>query len=170
MKNLMLPFLIFMVVAPLFSIAQDNSKGRPSPPKVFETVAGKTKISIQYNAPSVKGREIWGKLVPYKKIWRTGANEATTFECDGDLMVEGKLLPKGKYALFTIPDKTEWIIIFHSNTNQWGTYEYKQEGDVLRVNVKAVPAAAFQEQLLFTSIPNGIAIVWENLSVPIMIK
>lgn len=166
----MLSFIVLIGMSPLFSIAQDNNKGRPSPPKVFETVAGKTNISIRYNAPSVKGREIWGKLVPYKKIWRTGANEATTFECDSDLMVEGKLLPKGKYALFTIPEKNEWTIIFHSNANQWGAYEYKQEGEVLRVNVKPVTAAAFQEQLLFTSIPNGIAIVWENLSVPILIK
>jgi hypothetical protein len=170
MKISMVSFLLFLIVSPMFSIAQDNSKGRPSPPKVFETNVGQAKIIIQYNAPSVKGREIWGKLVPFKKIWRTGANEATTFECDADLMVEGKILPKGKYALFTIPDKSEWIVIFHRNTTQWGTYEYKQEGDVLRVNVKPVPASAFQEQLLFTSIPNGIAIVWENLSVPISVK
>jgi hypothetical protein len=168
-RSLVITFLVLLTL-PIFSQAQDGNKGRPSPPKVYETTAGGGKISIHYNAPSVKGREIWGKLVPYKKIWRTGANEATTFESDVDLLIEGQLLPKGKYALFTIPDKTEWTIIFHSNVNQWGVYEYKEEGDVLRVKVKPLQSTSFQEQLLFTSVPDGIAIVWENLSVPFTIK
>lgn len=170
MKRAFNVFILFLFALPLFSCAQEGNKGRPSPPKVFDTIAAGAKISIHYNAPSVKGREIWGKLVPYKKVWRTGANEATIFESDVDLMVEGQLLPKGKYALFTIPDKAEWTIIFHSNVNQWGVYEYKEEGDVLRIKVIPTPSVAFQEQLLFTSVPNGIAIVWENLSVPFSIK
>jgi hypothetical protein len=164
-------FLVILFSSISFFVdAQDQTKGRPSPPKELKTSVGSVNIIIKYNAPSVKGREIWGKLVPYKKVWRTGANEATTFECDGDLKVQGQLLPKGKYALFTIPDKSEWIIIFHSNPDQWGNYEYKQDGDVIRVNAVPVKRSSSQEQLLFSSSSDGISIDWEEISVPLTIK
>lgn len=168
--SLKLSILFLLVSFSISSNAQNKNNGRPSPPMVLQTKIGSVNVTINYGAPSVKGREIWGKLVPYKKIWRTGANEATTFECDGDLKVEGQLLPKGKYALFTIPEKSEWTIIFNRQSEQWGTYEYKEESDVLRVKTEPVKLTVFQEQLLFSATSEGIAINWEALSVPITIN
>ena len=84
--------------------------------------------------------------------------------------MQGQLLPKGKYALFTIPEKSEWTIIFNRQSEQWGTYEYKQAGDVLRVKAQPVKLDAFQEQLTFAVTSQGISINWEELTVPITIK
>ncbi|MGE5108655.1 MAG: DUF2911 domain-containing protein, partial [Sphingobacteriales bacterium] len=100
--------------------AQADKSKRQSPPA---TATGKVKgatITINYSSPSVKGRKIWGDLVPYDKVWRAGANEATIFETDKDIKVEGKALAKGKYSLYAIPGEKEWTIIFNSATGQWG--------------------------------------------------
>lgn len=101
---------------------------------------GLTDVTITYHRPGVKGRVIWGGLVPYDKVWRTGANEATTIEFSHDVMVEGNKLAAGTYGLFTIPGKTEWTFIFSKQSEIWGAGGYKQEEDVLRV--KAQPMAA----------------------------
>ncbi|MFN4284676.1 MAG: DUF2911 domain-containing protein [Lacibacter sp.] len=146
--------------------AQDDKSKRPSPPQETKFTVGTATITINYGAPSVKGREIWGKLVPYGQVWRTGANEATTFETTADVKIEGKPLPKGKYALFTIPGKDEWVIIFNKNANQWGAYNYKEADDVLRVKVRPGLAETFQEQLKFVGHVDGsVSILWEKLEV-----
>lgn len=97
----------------LFIFTACNGQGKRLSPakKEVGTVNGK-KITINYSSPSKRKRKIFGGLVPYGKVWRTGANEATTFEVSKDLMVQGKKLPKGKYGLFTIPGEKEWTIIF----------------------------------------------------------
>jgi hypothetical protein len=160
-----------MILALLFglfiqSFAQDDKAKRPSPPaQASTTVNGKT-ITIHYGQPSVKGREVWGKLVPYGQVWRTGANEATTFEVDQDVKIEGKPLPAGKYALFTIPNEQEWTLIFNKVPNQWGAFKYDSQQDVLRVQVKPQKAPQFTEMLSFQLKKNGkVALTWENIKV-----
>jgi hypothetical protein len=96
-------------------------------------------------------------LVPYGKVWRTGANEATTFEVSTDVMIEGKKLAAGRYALFTIPGEEEWTIIFNKTADQWGAYGYKAEDDALRVVVAPVSHGEMAERLVFQIVPDGDA-------------
>ena len=93
-------------------------------------------IAVDYGRPNVKDREIWGALVPYGQVWRTGANEATTIEFSGDIMIEGEALPAGKYGLFTIPGESEWTVIFNKVPQQWGAFRYDANEDALRVTVE----------------------------------
>jgi hypothetical protein len=143
-----------------------------------ESVSGSingAKVTIGYGAPSVRGRKIWGALVPYGKIWRTGANPVTEIQTDKDLKIGGKTLPAGKYSIFTLPGETEWKVIFNSVTGQWGI---KQDGsanddpskDVLTVTVKPEKSPAFTEQLTFKINNDGFALLWENLEVPVKAK
>src|SRR5688500_14138747 len=93
--------------------AQDDKSKRPSPPATLTTTMNGTGVIINYSQPSVKGRALGKDIAPYGKVWRTGANEATTFEINRDVKIEGKDLKAGKYALFTIPNENEWTIIFN---------------------------------------------------------
>ena len=144
--------------------AQEDKSKRPSPPAVAEGTIGDANIKIDYSSPAVKGRTVWGGIVPYGKIWRTGANEATTFETDKDITVEGKTLPAGRYSVFTIPSKEAWTIVFNSEADQWGSYRYNEENDVLRIQGKT-SEADFTERLSFTVDASAVSILWENLSV-----
>ena len=140
MKKIKFFTLLFAIAAMLLQVsiinAQDDKSKRPSPPAQTKATVGKTDITIDYSQPAVKGREIGVELAPYGKIWRTGANEATTFEISTDVKIEGKELKAGKYGLFTIPGEKEWIIIFNSVPDQWGSFSYDKSKDVLRVSVK----------------------------------
>src|SRR3981081_2682787 len=107
---------------------------------------GLTDITITYHRPAGGGREIWGKTVPYGKVWRAGANENTTISFSDDVSVEGKPLAAGTYGLHTIPDKDQWTIIFSKNSTSWGSFSYDEKEDALRVNVK--PHAAESVELL----------------------
>src|SRR5258708_8645776 len=126
--------------------AQGDKASRPSPPATASGKIGSASIKINYGSPSVKGRQIWGALVPYGKAWRAGANEATIVQTDKEVKVEGKSLPAGSYSLFAIPGEKEWSFIFNSETGQWGI---KQSGeanrdpakDVLTVMVKPAKSA-----------------------------
>jgi hypothetical protein len=169
MKKLTL--ILLVLVFGLFSIqwAQDIQFPRPSPKaKVFQTI-GLTDVEIVYSSPGVKDRVIWGGLVPYDEIWRTGANEATTIEFSGDVMIEGNNLAAGKYGLYTIPGKDEWTFIFSKQANLWGTGGYKQEEDALRIKVKPMEAP-FCERMhfMFANAKDDSAKVilhWEKLMV-----
>ncbi len=158
----------------LTTLAQGDKASRPSPPATASgTVDGAT-VTINYSSPSVKGRKIWGDLVPYDKAWRAGANEATIFETDKAIKVEGKALPAGKYTLFAIPGEKEWQFIFNSQTGQWGI---KRSGEANRdpandvLTVTAKPAkSAMSERLAYEVTKKGFVLKWENLEVPVMIK
>src|SRR6185369_10581652 len=109
---------------------------------------GTTDMTITYSRPGVKGRKIWGALVPYGQVWRTGANEASTISFSDDVTINGQKLPAGTYSLHTIPGEKEWTLIFNSVANQWGSFSYDQSKDALRV--KAFPApASFTEWMTF---------------------
>ena len=100
------------------------------------------------------------------KVWRTGANEATVFEVSKDVKIEGKDLPAGKYALFTIANEGEWTIIFNKNPKQWGAYDYKESEDALRVKVKPAKAEAFAEKMTFVVDKNGtVSLLWGDRKV-----
>jgi hypothetical protein len=131
-------FLLLMAVAAVQ--AQSLTIPRPSPLAKVEQEFGTSKIWLEYSRPSVKGRAIFGELVPYDKVWRTGANASTKIKFGADVMVEGAPVKAGKYAIFTIPSKDEWTIIL-SNDTIGGADEYKQENDLIRFKVKTtVPA------------------------------
>jgi hypothetical protein len=167
--------------------AQQNDKPRPSPKaSVFQEIGIDTDITIAFSRPGVKGRKIWGELVPfglapgnqYSKNnpypWRGGANENTTIDFSKDVMVEGNKLPAGKYGLHFIPSEKEWTIIFSKNSTLWGSYQYTKEEDALRVTVKALKAP-FQEWLTygFDNLTDSSAIAflhWEELKVPLKIS
>lgn len=118
--------------------AQGLKMPQPSTPQTISQDFGLGKISVSYSRPNVKGRKIFGALEPYDKVWRTGANSATVVKFTDDIKVEGKDLPAGEYALFTIPGKTEWTIIFNKGVKEWGAYTYSEANDVLRVKVKPI--------------------------------
>jgi len=156
-----------------FSRAQQD-KIRVSPRASVMQVVGFTEVKIDYSRPGVKGRNIWGELVPYNKVWRAGANEATTISFSTDVMAEGKKLAAGKYSFFAIPGKDEWIVIFNKVVDQWGAFEYNEAEDALRITVKP-EGNGFHEWLTysFTKTDEKSVLVnleWEKVRVPYKIE
>ncbi len=148
-----LVFLLTLVLLIDSSSAQTRNV-QVSPGATTVQTAGITDITVTYHRPGVKGRVIWGELVPYDQIWRTGANNATTIEFSTEVTIAETKIAAGKYALFTIPSREEWTVIINKNPNNWGTDKYNQEEDVLRFKIKP-QAAEHQEWMIFT---------FENLS------
>lgn len=145
---------------------EDKSK-RPSP---MATVAGPG-FTIEYSRPSMKGRKIFGELEPYGKVWRTGANEATTFEAKQAVKINGQALPAGTYALFTIPGEQEWTIIFNKTAKQWGAFKYDEKQDALRVKVKPTKTAQPVEQFTIAADKAGtVTMAWENTQAAFTVK
>jgi len=122
---------------------------RVSPNAAVSQTIGVTEVQITYGRPSVRGRTIFGDLVPFDETWRTGANEATTVSVSTPVQIEGERLDAGTYALFTVPGPNSWTILLNEEANQWGAYEHDPSKDVLRVNVEPESAEP-QEQMLFT--------------------
>ncbi|CAN5391419.1 DUF2911 domain-containing protein [soil metagenome] len=181
MKTLRIFFQLSLAFAFLLVIsnnlqAQNDKQNRPSPPASASKEIGGTKVNIDYSSPAVKGRKIWGsELVPYNKVWRTGANEPTKITFSEDVMVEGKELKAGTYALFTIPAENEWTVIFNKNHQQWGAYDYSEEEDVLRVKAKPTKAKQMNERMKIDIREKGtnkgeVVIAWENLEVPFTVE
>ncbi|MFD1255799.1 DUF2911 domain-containing protein [Mucilaginibacter terrae] len=172
MKQLFKLSLITGLIFTAFTAsAQTPKKPRPSP---ADTVKATTKsgvaIEIAYSQPSVKGRTIGTDIATYGKIWRTGANEATTIELSKDAKVEGKTLAAGKYAIYTIPGEQEWVVIFNKGIKNWGTV-YKEDEDVLRVTVKPGKSKELVEQLKFMIEPTGKAgFAWGDKMVMFAVK
>jgi hypothetical protein len=164
-------FLAALAAVPAFS---QVDYPRASPRATVTQTVGTTEVSIAYNRPGVKGRAIWGDLVPYDRVWRTGANEATTITFADEVTIAGTKLPAGTYGLFTIPGRSEWTFVLNKGAKLWGAYEYKQAEDVLRV--KATPSAApFSERLTFTfanveTESADVVLAWEKLQVSFAIK
>lgn len=160
--------LLALVVT--LGFAQEDKSKRPSPPAIAEETIDGVKIKIDYSQPSAKGRKMLGGIEAYGKVWRTGANEATIFETDKPIKIEGQSLPAGKYELFTIPGETDWVIIFQKYGKQWGTYGYKKSNDILRVNVKAGKTAAFVETFNISVAKDQVVLKWENTQVAFKAK
>ena len=178
MKSLFLLLIASCVVS--IATAQDTNKPikhrngaeAPSPPTfVVQTLANGTVVSVDYSQPSVKGRTIGKDLEPMEgKVWRAGANEATVFEISKDVKVEDKALPAGKYGLYTIPGKDEWVIIFNKTWNQWGT-KYAEADDALRIKVKPGKAPQATEQMTFNIDKSGkVTLLWGTEAVAFNVK
>ena len=156
------------------ALAQQIDVPRPSPNATISQMVGVTKITITYSRPGVKGREIWGKLVPYGEVWRTGANENTTITFSTPVKVEGHELPAGTYGLQTIPTQGDWTVIFSKDANEWGAFSYKKEDDALRIQAKPQPGE-FRERMAFefedlTDTSAKVVIQWEKLKVPFTVE
>jgi hypothetical protein len=143
-----------------------------SPAGSVNQKVGFTDIEVTYARPSMRGRKIFGGLLPYGEVWRTGANTATKVTFSTAVTIEGKELPAGSYALYSIPDAREWTVIFNKVTGEWGAYSYKQENDALRVKAKPVSLTLPVET--FTIDINDIQtesatlnLIWEKTRVPV---
>lgn len=146
----------------------------PSPRDSVSGVVHGATITINYGAPSARGRKIYGGLQPYGVNWRAGANEATTFKTDKDIKIGGKTLPAGKYTLFATPGETEWKVIFNSQLGEWGITRAGVANDdatkdVLTVTVKP-KTVAMTERLKYVITKEGFELVWETTAVPVAIK
>jgi len=150
-------------------------KERASPHADVSATVGGKKITISYGRPHKKGRDIWGGLVPWDKVWRTGADEATTLTTDGDITLGTLKVPKGSYALFTIPSqKKAWQLIVNKNPKQWGAFKYDAKDDLGKTEMKVGSGAEPVEQFTISIEPNGpkkatLKLAWDDLvaSVPI---
>jgi Protein of unknown function (DUF2911). len=148
---------------------------RPSPSAKVSQVIGLTEVSVEYSSPAVKGRPIWGALVPYDQMWRTGANQATKITFSRDVTLGDKPVPAGSYALFTIPAKGAWTVILNKKADQAGTArDYKADLDLVRFQVHAKPAP-HRERLAFlfsdfTEDKGSLDLEWDKLRVSIPIK
>ncbi|MDA0315138.1 MAG: DUF2911 domain-containing protein [Bacteroidetes bacterium] len=153
--------------------SEEKANGqRPSPLIKAEGQAASKSIKVQYGSPAVKGRTIWGDLVPYNVVWRTGANEATYVELAEAVTVEGKTLAAGKYSIFSIPKESgAWTVIFNSDWNlEHGHFQYNEKNDILRVEVQPQWEPTSQESLSIAVESQGIVIRWEKLKLPIAMQ
>ncbi|RZJ70403.1 DUF2911 domain-containing protein [Flavobacterium sp.] len=167
MKTIKTAIALFVTLLATTMNAQDKPK---SPAETASGKIGKATVTINYGAPSVRDREIWGKLVPFGEVWRAGANDATTFETDNALTIDGKELPAGKYSLFVIPEKDQTAtVIFNKESKQWGAYKYDASKDALRVKVKAAESAK-TEQLTYKVNAKGFALSWDKWTIPVTAK
>lgn len=155
------------------SASKDTSK--KSIPSETKKWIGNTDIQINYHSPGVRGRVIWGGLVPYDVVWVTGAHGATTLEVGKDFQIGDKSIPAGKYALFTIPGKEEWTVIINKNWDQHLADEYAEKDDVVRIKVKPQTTEEVAERLKYEIVQTGersaiIIISWEKIRVPFHIE
>ena len=158
---------------PVLAQERGSEEARVSPNAAVSQTIGTTEVRITYGRPQVKGRTIFGDLVPYGDVWRTGANEATTISFSSDVTVEGEPLSAGTYSLYTIPGKDTWTIIFNNVANQWGT-QYDKNKDALRVQVS--PESAPEREMMtffFEEVTNtsGTCVLhWADVRVPVEIQ
>jgi hypothetical protein len=163
-------------IAACAATAAQGQEQRKSPHETVKATIDGATITVEYGRPSMKGRKVMGELVPFGKVWRTGADEATTLTTDKELQIGGTIVPAGKYTLFTLPGQTDWQLIVNKQTGQWGT-EYDQKQDLGRVPLKKTATSAPVEQLTISVDKNPaggglLRIAWENtaLTAPITVR
>ena len=188
-KRYFIPILILSFVFAYTSInfAQQNKATNPwnkkvriSPKASVVQTIGTTEVTISYSRPGVKGRKIWGGLVPYNKVWRAGANEATSFTFSTPVTIHGKKFHAGAYGFFVIPTPDKWTVIFNKVADQWGAFEYNEAEDFYRFKVKP-ESTNYHEWLEYTftdmkvdttGVHNSavVNLIWKNLKVPFKIE
>lgn len=163
---------VLLVTLGLQGKAQGVKMPQASSAQTITQEFGLGTVTVKYSRPNVKGRKVFGDLVPLGKVWRTGANSATLITFTEPVQLEGNAVPAGEYALFTIPEKNQWTIILNKKVQQWGAYEYSQAEDFLRFKVK--PAASAQKIESFTIgfsdvMPTSaqMHLRWDNVDVPV---
>jgi len=167
MKHKVAFLTLFILAFTLVVAAQQDKSKRPSPPEQAQCkfTDGKT-ITVDYSSPRMKGRKIFGDLVPYGEVWRTGANEATTFVTTAPLTIGSTNVPAGNYTMFTVPSQDKWTLIVNKKTGEWGI-PYKYESDELtRVDMKVAktPSPVENFTIAFDQMGNscGLSLSWEN--------
>lgn len=173
-KTILLALLLIGVLS-IESFSQKKEEVRISPKAMVEQTVGFTEVTIEYGRPGVKGRTIWGGLVPYNAVWRAGANEATKITFSTDVKIDGKKLKAGSYSFFAIPGRKTWTLIFNKVANQWGAFEYNDVEDALRIEVTPMQNNCWQEWLAYTinkSADNKAVVMleWEKLKVPFNVE
>ncbi len=143
--------------------------GIPSPRKEMKGTIGDIEVTINYGSPSVKGRTIFGELLPYDEVWRTGANKSTSITFSGDVNINGQKLAAGTYGLFTVPGEEKWSVIFNEEYDMWGT-QYSEDKDVLKVEAMPSSMEASQESMEFVIEGNDIVLKWANVAVPFTVE
>jgi len=165
---------ILLVIPALCGIAQETFKPRASPMTIAATRYKNTYVKITFGQPQKKGREIFGALVPFGQLWRTGANEATEITLTKDLYVNGIILKPGTYSLFTIPDKIKWTIIINSELGLWGSYNYNQKLDVMRFDVPVQNLDEVYEAFTIKIDQNNdkaeLSMIWDRTKISIPIR
>jgi hypothetical protein len=167
-------FMTFFLVS-LVGVAQQIQMPQASPSAKIIQKVGLTDITVDYSRPSTKGRKIFGELVPYGEVWRTGANGATTFSFSTAVSIGGQNVPAGTYALYAIPGKKEWTVILSKNTQLWGSIGYNQSDDQLRIVVDATKTSKKYEsfEIAFNNLTDNSAVVsmkWETTRVDFKIQ
>jgi DUF2911 family protein len=163
--------LVLSTAAP----AQEDKSKRPSPPGTAEVTLKGKKVTIDYSRPSARGRKVVGNLIPYDKVWRTGANEATTLKTEVALNIGGVKVPAGTYTIYTLASETApWKLIINKQTGQWGT-EYHQEQDLARVDLKVSQTKQPVEQFTISFDKAGadaaaLVMEWENAKASVPVK
>jgi len=176
MKQTQTGFLTMLVALVFYTAANAQIETpAPSPTATLSQKVGLTDVTIEYSRPSMKGRTIYGDLVPFGKLWRTGANMATKITFSDDVKINGKGLSAGTYAIFTIPGEEEWTVIFNKNPNQGGTANYQESEDALRVQAKPKKVGAKIETFLINIEdvkPTSalIEFIWENTVVQVALE
>jgi hypothetical protein len=160
---------INLILACLFAVTV--SFAQKSPKMQAKGNINGTKIIIDYGAPSVKGRTIWGGLEKYGQVWRAGANENTTVSFDKDVKVGGKELAAGKYGFFIIPNESgDWVVIFSKKNDAWGAFSYAESDDALRLMVKPEFQDDVQEQLMYAVDNSGIVFGWDKVQLHVGVE
>jgi hypothetical protein len=168
--------LVAAAVAAIAIHAQQDKSKRPSPPATAKCdLPGGKSITVDYSSPRVKGRKIFGAdIVPYGEVWRTGANEATTFVTTADVMVGGKHVPAGKYTIFTVPNKDKWVLIISKKTGEWGIPYPGADSDLLRADMNASSTSTPVENFTIAFDKGDkdctLRIEWENTRATIAIS
>jgi len=173
-KTILIALLLFGIFS-IENFSQEKEEVRISPKALVEQTVGFTEIKIEYGRPGVKGRTIWGGLVPFNAVWRAGANEATKITFSTDVKIDGKKLKAGSYSFFAIPGQKTWTLIFNKVANQWGAFEYNDVEDALRIEVTPMQNDCWQEWLAFTITKSSdkkavVMLEWEKLKVPFNVE
>src|ERR1700688_1677740 len=174
-KFLMGGVLSLMAVCALAVAAQQDKAKRPSPPaQATWDLGGGKSVTIDYASPRAKGRKIYGELVPFGQVWRTGANEATTLLTPVDLTIGGTAVPAGSYTIFTVPNKDKWTLVISKKTGEWGTDYPGQVNDLARVDMKVstLPAPVENFTISFEKAGSGanLNIDWDTTRASVMVS
>jgi len=175
MKKKLILAVMFSAFLFCYSYTQNLVTPQPSPTAEIKQNFGLSQIELSYSRPGVKGRKIFGDLVPFSKVWRTGANEATRITFGDDVMIGDKKIPAGKYGLLTIPGQSEWTVIFTKQLDVTSPADYKEDQDIVRVSVKPyqLPFSVETFTIDFNDIKSGsckLELMWDSVYVPVPIK